>query len=410
LCRVLSHDNTIDDGILIYRCCEGTTPYKGVFMYIYQMGSIADKKSALKTLGVESGGVGIMAKKMELMYFFIKDLRCPAANILKQDALSIGADLAVPGGVILCEKELYDCVLVGTRKHMEVLSKKELAQPFGLKILATELKKFLAIKRKPTQIMGVINANDDSFFEGSRFQKEDAVSQIKQMIVDGADIIDIGAVSSRPNADTVSELVELERVKPICDAISSEKLYEKAIFSIDSYTPSVVDYALKSGFTIINDITGASDEAIIKLAVKYDSKLCIMHMQGTPQTMQNNPSYQDVMVDVSDFFEERIAKCEALGMERKNIILDVGIGFGKTLEHNITLIKNMTHFQVFGCEVLVGASRKSMIDKIISTPTEERLAGTLAIHLKAVENGASIVRCHDVMEHVQALAVVEALR
>jgi dihydropteroate synthase len=208
----------------------------------------------------------------------------------------------------------------------------------------------------------------------------------------------------------VSELVEQGRMKPICDAIASKKLYEKVIFSIDSYTPSVVEYALKSGFTLVNDITGASDEAIIKLAVKYDAKLCIMHMQGTPQTMQKDPSYDDVMVEVSQFFQERIAKCEALGMERKNIILDVGIGFGKTLEHNITLIKNMGHFKVFGCEVLVGASRKSMIDKIISTTTQERLAGTLAIHLKAVENGASIVRCHDVKEHVQALAVYEAMK
>ena len=379
-------------------------------MYIYKLGSIADKKKALKTLGVESGGVGIMAKKMELLYFFIKDLKCPAANILKQDALSIGADLAVPSGVILCEKEFYDCILIGTRKHMEVLSKKELAQPFGLKIVAEELKKFLAVKSNSTQIMGVINANDDSFFEGSRFKEEDAVAQIKKMIADGADIIDIGAVSSRPNAEVVSELVELERMKPICDAIASERLHEQVTFSVDSYTPSVVEYALKSGFRLINDTTGASDEATIKLAVKYEVKLCIMHMQGTPQTMQKNPSYEDVMVEVSQFFEERIAKCEALGLERNNIILDVGIGFGKRLEHNLTLIKNMAHFKVFGCEVLVGASRKSMIDKIIATPVEERLAGTLALHLKALENGASIVRCHDVKEHLQALAVTKALQ
>jgi len=378
-------------------------------VYIYKLGSISDKKKALSALGVASSGVGIMAKKMELLYFFMKDLKTPAANILKQDALSIGAELAVPGGVILCEKPIYDCILIGTRKHMEILSKKELAQPFGLKTVATELKKFLAIQDTPTQIMGIINANDDSFFEGSRFQKEDAIFHIKQMIAEGADIIDIGAVSSRPGAESVSTLVELERIKPICDAIASEKLYEKAIFSVDSYTPSVVEYALQSGFKLVNDITGASDENIIKLAVKYDAKLCIMHMQGTPQTMQQNPNYEDVMVEVSTFFEERITKCEALGMDRKNIILDVGIGFGKTLEHNITLIKNMEHFKVFGCEVLVGASRKSMIDKILPTPVEERLSGTLAIHLKAVENGASIVRCHDVKAHVQALAVAKAL-
>ena len=379
-------------------------------MYIYKLGNIADKKKALKSLGVESGGVGIMAKKMELLYFFIKDLKTPATNILKQDALSIGADLAVPGGVILCEKPVYDCILIGTRKHMEVLAKKELVQPFGLKVVAKALKIFINIKTYPTQVMGVVNANDDSFFEKSRFQKDDAIEQIKKLVDEGADIIDIGAVSSRPNAEAVSEFVELERMKPICDIIKYERLFENVKFSVDSYTPFVVEYALKSGFTLINDITGASDDEIIKLAVKYDAKLCIMHMQGTPKTMQKDPCYDDIMVEVSEFFEERIAKCEALGLERKNIILDVGIGFGKTLEHNLTLIKNMAHFKVFGCKVLVGASRKSMIDKIIASTPDERLAGTLAIHLKAVENAASIVRCHDVKEHVQALAVADKLK
>ena len=221
--------------------------------------------------------------------------------------------------------------------------------------------------------MGVINANDDSFFEGSRFTSGNAVDKCQKMIDEGADIIDIGAVSSRPGAEVVNADVELARIKPICDVIKAQKLYEKVLFSIDSYTPSVVEYALKSGFGLINDITGASDEAIIKLAVKYEAKLCIMHMQGTPQTMQDNPSYDDVMVEVSTFFEERIAKCEALGMQKNNIMLDVGLGFGKTLEHNLTLIKNMAHFKVFGCEVLVGASRKSMIDKITPSTTRGKI-------------------------------------
>ena len=378
-------------------------------MNMYQIENIKDKKAFLKDLNVHGGGVSIMAKKMELLYFFIKDLKTPAANILKQDALSIGAELATPSGVITCEKEFYDCLLIGTRKHMEILSRKELAQPFGLKKVAEELQKFLKIKEHKTKIMGIINANDDSFFSGSRFKEDDAIAEIKQMIESGADIIDIGAVSSRPNADVVSEDEELERIRPICDVIKSEELYEQVSFSMDSYTPSVIEYALKSGFNLVNDITGASNDEVIKLAVEYKAKLCIMHMQGTPQTMQNNPEYSDVMVEVSGFFEERIAKCEALGLSREDIILDVGIGFGKSLEHNLTLIKNMRHFKKFGSEVLVGASRKSMIDKIVPTPTEERLVGTLVIHIKAVENGASIVRCHDVKEHRQALAILDAL-
>ena len=379
-------------------------------MHIYQLGNISDKQEILKTLGVESGGISILAKKMELFYFFIKDLKTPAANILKQDALSIGADLAVPGGVITCEKPLYDCILIGTKKHMEILSRKELAQPFGLKTLAKELKNFLSLRNFPLQIMGVINANDDSFFEGSRFVAEDAMVQIKKMIDEGAQLIDIGAVSSKPGSDRVGELVELERIKPICDKIQEEKLYEKVTFSIDSYTPSVIEYALKSGFTLINDITGAQDNTIIALAVKYHVKLCIMHMQGVPQSMQKDPVYGDVMLEMEQFFEARIAKCEALGLSKENIILDVGIGFGKTLEHNVTLIRNLSHFRHFGCEILIGISRKSMIDKIISTPIEERLPGTLALHLKAVENGANIVRCHDVAAHRQALAVAEVLK
>ena len=378
-------------------------------MKIYQITTPIDKKEALKELGVESGGISIMANKMEVYTFYLKDLRTPAANILKQDALSIGADLAVPAGVITCAKDHYDCILMGTRKHIEILSRKELAQPFGLKNLAKELKQFLNIKQYKTKIMGVINANEDSFFEGSRFVADEAVEQIKTMIEQGASIVDIGAVSSRPNAEIVSADEELRRIRSICDVIAVEKLYEKAVFSIDSYTPNVIEYALERGFKLVNDITGASDERVIELAIKYQAKLCIMHMQGTPQTMQANPHYDDVMVEVSEFFAERVAKCEAMGLDRSDIILDVGIGFGKSLEHNLILIRNLTHFQKFGCQILIGASRKSMIDQIRRTAVEDRVAGTLAIHLKAIENGASIVRCHDVSEHHQAIAVWEAI-
>ncbi|HHB94306.1 MAG TPA: dihydropteroate synthase [Campylobacterales bacterium] len=379
-------------------------------MEIYRLGNIKNKKKFLKDLNVQGGGISIISKKMELFYFFIKNLKTPAVNILKQDALSIGAELAVPSGVILCEQKEYDCLLIGTKKHIEILSHKELAQPFGLKQLAIELEKFLKNKEFPLEIMGVINANDDSFFVGSRFKDSDAIEKIENIIRDGANIIDIGAVSSRPNADEVSSDEELERIKPICDVIRERKLYNQISFSIDSYTPSVVEYALKSGFSLVNDITAASDNRVIELAIKYGAKLCIMHMQGTPQTMQDNPQYSDVVVEVSEFFEDRISKCEKLGLSHEDIILDVGIGFGKTLEHNLTLIKNMNHFQKFGCQILVGASRKSMIDKIIPTPIEQRLAGTLSIHLKAIENGATIIRCHDVKEHIQAIKVWEALK
>jgi len=309
-------------------------------MNIYQI-NIKDSKEFLKNLKVQGAGVEIMSKKMELLTFFIKDLKTPAVNILKQDALSIGAELAVPSGVILCQDEYYDSLLIGTKKQIEILSQKELFQPFGLKKLAKELREFLKTKEFPTQIMGVINANDDSFFAGSRFRDDRAIFQIEEMIENGADIIDIGAVSSRPNADIVEVDEELERIKYICDIIKKRELYKKVSFSIDSFNPKVIKYALESGFNIINDITGARDDEVIELAIDYNAKLCIMHMQGTPQTMQQNPTYSDVMVEISDFFQKQIQKCEKLGLSRDNIILDVGIGFGKKLEHNLTLIRNM---------------------------------------------------------------------
>jgi len=376
---------------------------------IYRLSDKNNNKKLLKELNVQGAGVSIMSKKMQLYIFQIKDMSTPALNILKQDALSIGAELAVPSGVITCEKSSYDAILIGNKKHIEILSKKELAQPFGLKTLAKELKKYLLIKSYPIQIMGVINANSDSFFNGSRFQDKNAIDRCLQMIEDGAEIIDIGGVSSRPNADIVSQEEELKRVQPICDMIKSQKLYKKAIFSIDSYSPKVIEYALNCGFKIINDITGAKDEKVIKLAVKYGVKLSIMHMQGDPQNMQNNPQYNDIITEVGEFFEQQIIKCEELGLDRESIILDVGIGFGKTLNHNLRLIKNLKEFTKFGCEVLIGASRKSMIDMIIPTPIEERLAGTIAIHLESLNNGANIIRCHDVKEHKQAIEIHKAI-
>ncbi len=379
-------------------------------MQLQKLGNIKEKTKILKALGVHGGGIGIISKKMELMLFYIKDLRTPAVNILKQDALSIGAELAVPSGVILCQKEYYDCILIGTKKHIEILSRKELSQSFGLKAVAKELSRFLDIKPKDNKIMGVINANDDSFFEGSRFTSYHALREIENMIDNGADIIDIGAVSSRPNAEEVSCEEELRRIKDICDTIYKQELYAKIIFSIDSYVPSVVEYALKSGFSIINDITGGENDEVIKLAIKYSAKLVIMHKQGTPQTMQDNPQYDDIISEINHFFELRIGRCEELGLSREDIILDVGIGFGKTLEHNITLIKNLSNFEKFGCEVLIGASRKSMIDALSPSTIANRLSGTLAIHLRALENGANIIRCHDVYEHKQAIDIYEALR
>jgi len=364
-------------------------------------------RELFKKIGSDDVGCKIMSKKSQSHLLYIKEIHVGGANILKQDALSIGADVVVPMGTIIAKEKYVDIILIGTTKHFEILSKKELVQPFGLKELARELKSFVDIKKYPTRIMGIINANNDSFFEKSRFKGEDAIAKIEEMIQEGASIIDIGGVSTRPGSDTVDENEEFNRLKPICDIIKEKKLYEKVDFSIDSYTPCVCEYALQSGFTIVNDITGLANDEIAAITAKYNATIVIMHMQGNPKDMQNNPQYTNVMCEVDDFFKERIEKAKKFGID--NIILDVGIGFGKTLEHNLTLLKNMEHFQHFGYEVLIAASRKSMIDKIIPTPTQERLSGTITIHLDSVRKGASIVRCHDVKEHYQAIKVQEAI-
>ena len=379
-------------------------------MQLYELGDIVEAKAFLKRLGVESGGIGIMTKKMQLHYIYIKSLKTPAANILKQDALSIGAELAVPGGVITCDKPEVNCLLIATTKHLEVLSRKELAQPFGLKEVAKGLKSFLKSKRYPIRIMGVLNANNDSFYDASRFDAKSAQSRIETMIEEGADIIDIGAVSSRPGAPEVSVDEELSRIEPILKLIGQERLYERCTFSVDTTVAEVGKLALKNGFEIINDISGGSSEELLELVAQTSCEYVLMHMQGTPQTMQKNPHYDDVMTEVERFFETKLAYCEEKGIKRSQIILDLGIGFGKTLCHNITLLQNLRHFRRFGCELLVGASRKSMIDKIYPAKPSERLPGTLAIHLKALDEGASILRVHDVKEHKQAVEVYRALR
>ncbi len=376
-------------------------------MQIYKINS-ANKEQLFLDLGSDSSGAKIMANKANINMLYIKNIHVGAANILKQDALSIGADLAVPHGVIIAKEKYVNVILIGTNKHFKILSKKELAQPFGLKELAKQLPNFINQKKFNTQVMGVINANDDSFYDSSRFKDINAFNTINKMINDGASIIDIGGVSSKPGSQAITAQEELDRVKPIIDHIAEEKLYNNATFSIDSYEPLVIEYALQNGFKIVNDITGLTNDKVAQLVALYDASIVIMHMQGSPDTMQDNPKYDDIILDIDSFFKERITKAQKFGI--KNIILDVGIGFGKTLEHNLMLLKNLDHFRHFGYEILLGASRKSMIDKIITTPIEERLAGTIAIHLKGIEQGASIIRVHDVKEHVQAIKVQEAIQ
>lgn len=374
---------------------------------VVKLSSDTDIKTLLATLDVTKEGQAIIAQKSKVHFLYLKSIKTPAANILKQDALSIGAELAVPKGVITCDTPFVDALLIATEKQLRLLAKKEKAQPFGLKAIAEALSSFIVNKPLDVTVMGVVNTNEDSFFQKSRFVGEAALAHIEKMIEDGAGIIDLGGVSSRPGSIGVSDEEELSRVAPIIDLVFKEGLHHKAKFSLDSYSPVCLEYALQRGFSIVNDITALRNDEVAKVAAKYDATVVLMHMQGDPTTMQHRPHYDNVLLEVDQFFKERIEKAHHFGIQ--HIVLDVGIGFGKTLEHNLQLLKHHEHFLHFGYPLLVGASRKSMIHQIIETPVSERLPGTLALHMKAYEHGASIIRAHDVKEHVQALSVLKAL-
>ena len=378
-------------------------------MVVKQLSIDIDVRKYLKEIGVDAGGLNIMSAKAQLYIVSIKALKSAGANVLKQDALSIGAELAVPKGTVMATKEYVDCILIGSKKHLKLLSHKELTQPFGLKEVAHQLQIILKTEKpRHCKVMGVINANDDSFFERSRFKESDALKEIEVMITDGAELIDIGGVSSRPGSQEVSAEEELARVRPIIDLLEDSPLLERAQFSIDTYQPTVARYALERGFHIVNDIRGLESDELCEVAAEFGATVIIMHMKGRPESMQLNPEYDDILDEIYTFFQERIAKAHKYGI--KDIILDVGIGFGKSLKDNLTLITHLDPSFPLGKQLLVGASRKAFIDEVDPSDVSERLGGTLALHLAAAKNGAGILRVHDVKEHVQALKVQKALQ
>ncbi len=264
--------------------------------------------------------------------------------------------------------------------------------------------------RKMPMIMGIVNATPDSFSDGGRFfDTEIALEHALKLIKDGADIIDIGGESTRPGAKEVSVEEEIKRVVPLIEKIRANS---DVLISIDTRKPEVATAAIKAGANIWNDVSALTfSDNSLETAVKLGVPVVIMHSSGDPETMQNNPAYKDVCTDILAFLSARIGACIQAGMKRENIILDVGIGFGKTLEHNLSLLSRHSRFQALGCPVLLGASRKSLIGKIDESAVDplSRVGGSLAIALYGADNGADIVRVHDVYETYQAFLVRAAI-
>ena len=251
------------------------------------------------------------------------------------------------------------------------------------------------------QVMAIINLTPDSFYDGGKFSSvTDVLKDADEKIRQGATIIDIGAASSKPNAKLVSAKDEMVRFKE--PLIKLRKEFPHIIISVDTYLAEVADMAISLGADIINDISGGTlDDKMIDLVAKNDIPYIMMHMQGTPQTMQQNPTYKNVVTEINSFFEAAINTCKSKGFDK--LILDVGFGFGKTLEHNFQLLKHMQEFKHNGFPLLVGLSRKSMVNKVIHTNPNTALNGTTVLNTLALNNGASILRVHDVKEAKQAI-------
>lgn len=262
-----------------------------------------------------------------------------------------------------------------------------------------------------TYIMGIINNTPDSFYDGGLFKTSDeAVKKAIELVKDGADIIDIGGESTRPGAISISEEEELSRVIPVIKKF--RQVDDRTPISIDTYKAGIAEQAILSGADIINDISGGTfDENIIKIAVKYNTPFILMHIKGKPFDMQQNPVYSEkgVIFDIKEFFMNRIKILKDKGIQNDKIIIDPGIGFGKTLDDNIEILNNLSDFKVLGFPILIGTSRKSFIGNILGKPPQDRLYGTIATVILSVINGASIVRVHDVKEVKDAVRITDKI-
>ncbi|WP_421227222.1 dihydropteroate synthase [Aeromonas enteropelogenes] len=265
------------------------------------------------------------------------------------------------------------------------------------------ISKGLSLSLDRPHVMGILNVTPDSFSDGGNFnQLERAMTHARQMVADGATLIDIGGESTRPGAPDVSEQEELDRVLPIVERLVREC---NVMISLDTSKAAVMREGCKAGAHLINDVRALQEPGALLAAAEADVPVCLMHMQGQPRTMQIEPHYDDLLEEVKAFLDERIAVCEAAGIGREKLLLDPGYGFGKTLAHNYQLLAAQKELLCYGLPLLVGMSRKSMIGNLLARPVDERLAGSLACALIGMQQGARIIRVHDVRETMDALRV-----
>lgn len=378
----------------------------------------------LKNIGVHQASIETFMNKSAILPLKVLKVRTPAANIIKQEMLACGGDCAIHAGCVVCAQDHSDILLLGTKKHYRLLLQKMAMMPyFGLPKIKEELQSFLenaplktiladnrVLEYDHVVVMGILNITPDSFYADSRVRGiDEVINRAGQMLRDGAEILDIGGESTRPGSDSINPQEEIARIVPVVEALRKE--YPQSILSIDTYHAETAEATLASGADIINDISAMEyDEKMIDVVVKNNAPVILMHMRGTPKNMQQNTEYGNVVEEVSKYLKERAEMLRGHNLPKEKIILDPGIGFAKNVDQNLKLMQGLSEMTGSDYPVLLAASRKSTIGKVLGDiPPEARLAGTIATSCQAVYAGANMVRVHDVKENIQAIRMLEAI-
>jgi len=380
---------------------------------------------ALKRADVDPYGIQAMLPKMFHLNIVLDGLECRVANIIKQEMLSLGGDAAVARGTVACSVARSDVILMGTLKQMQRFAEKISAQPFGLSGISERIREILknvfvdsfllrTSRREMnlgerTLIMGILNVTQDSFSDGGRLDSpEKAVEEGIRMAEEGADILDIGGESTRPGSDPVSSEEEMRRVIPVIRALA---LRTDLPLSVDTMKVSVARKALGEVAEIINDVSAmSSDEAMAKVVADAGAAVVLMHMSGMPKSMQaGDLGYHSLRGEIIAYLRKRIERAGDVGIDPTQIMVDPGLGFGKTAADNMRLISHLSEFKVLGRQILVGASRKAFIGRVTGGTPAERDEGTAAAVTAAILNGGQVIRVHDVAMMKKVATMADAL-
>ena len=359
-----------------------------------------DIEKELEFIGFDKSYRHKAKNKFEYKNFKIFDLTVAQANIIKQTALSIGADCATHREVITGKIEKSSCILGGSISQLEKIAQRLQAQPFGLKILGEIIQEKCNTTYPPkTKIMGILNLTTNSFSDGGNYIETDkAIEHLNKLLKDGADIIDIGAESTKPYSQEVSADAQLEKLLPILNHIKNNNI--KTTISIDTRNAIVAEKCIELGANIINDVSGFEhDEHMAETLAKYpDVKIIIQHSQGSPETMQNNPQYENLMDEIYVSLKQKIDYALLKGIKKENIIIDAGIGFGKTKEHNFEIIKRWQELKTLNYPILLGLSRKSLLG-MSEASNDEKDIYTLALNSILINQNIDYIRVHNVEIH-----------